>query len=361
MQDSFGNPIPDPTADAAPETDAPVVETPTEAPAEPALDAETTPAETSVDTPAEAPVEAPANTPAEAPVEVPTDTPAEAPVEAPAEPAPAFDTSTETAPVVDAATPVEPAPAETPSSVIAPVGGEKKSNSGLIIGIIVAVLIIGIIAAVAFLFLNNNKTDDKKDDTTSETKEKESDNKKDDKKEEKKAEKGVKVSYDGTELTISTSFGDTVKGFAGAAKLYDGTQTDEDVEITDIDTYLDTVLEDEKETPRLVVLDEEEYGVFEINASTYKAKVGEDTYKDLTAGTIYFWPSNAASLTIDGHEITTAKTTEAEIKNLFGEPDETYDNDDTYTLDYKINGIMVTFFLEKTEDGTRVIDFVTFN
>lgn len=349
MQDSFGNPIPDPTADATPTTDAPVVDTPTEAPAEPALGTETTPAETSVDTPAEAPVEAPA------------DTLAEAPVETPAEPAPAFDASTETAPVVDATAPVEPAPAETPSSVIAPVGGEKKSNSGLIIGIIVAVLIIGIIAAVAFLFLNNNKTDDKKDDTTSETKEKESDNKKDDKKEEKKTEKGVKVSYDGTELTISTSFGDTVKGFAGAAKLYDGTQTDEDVEITDIDTYLDTVLEDEKETPRLVILDEEEYGVFEINASTYKAKVGEDTYKDLTAGTIYFWPSNAANLTIDGHEITSAKTTEAEIKNLFGEPDETYDNDDTYTLDYKINGIMVTFFLEKTEDGTRVIDFVTFN
>ena len=111
MQDSFGNPIPDPKADAAPEKDAPVVATPTETVAEPAPVAD------------EAPVETPAETTAN--------------------PAPAFDAPADPAPVAD--TPVtDPAPA----SVIAPAGGEKKSNHGLIIGIIIAVLVIGIAAVL---------------------------------------------------------------------------------------------------------------------------------------------------------------------------------------------------------------------
>lgn len=156
-------PAPEPTP-AEPVAEAPVNETvnetPVETPAEPAAEPVAEPvAEPAVEpeVPAEAPAEEPVATPveAEAPTEAPSE-PVEAPVETPvAEPA--------AAPVIENAAPAEPpvmpgfiTPSAAPAPA-APAAPAKKSNTTLILGIILGVVVVAAAGVGAFMLLNNNK------------------------------------------------------------------------------------------------------------------------------------------------------------------------------------------------------------
>ena len=377
MQDQFGNPIPDPTMEPTPADDAPVVDagdttladTPITEPvtdtpvADPATDTPITDAptvdpvaDTAADTPAADPVaDTTADTPAADPV---ADTTADTPAADPVAEQSATDLSTNapmfTSEATSAATPVLDQTQSQPSVVVP--NGEKKSNHGVIIGVIIAILVIGIGIAATFIIMNLNKGEAKKDDTSSETKDKEEE-KKDDKKDEDKnavkpTSKSLEIGYNDKSFKLYKSYSDTVKSLSDY-KVY---TVDEDynyVEITDVDEYLNTEYDSEARV-RVVILDSTgEDDVFEINAEP-----SEDakTIADLELGTVYFWPNTPTSFTIGEKTLTSETTTKSEILSLLGTPENTYDNGTVHTYDYKLDDFALTVFLN---DDATVFDFAT--
>jgi hypothetical protein len=346
MQDSHENPTPTPP-EASAGGDTP--------PVEPTI--ETTPE------PATEPAAAPdlSTTPASTPVEATETTPT---VDAPAsDPTPATNTAPASNPFLSSTDPTPAAAPVTPSAStpITPAPGEKKSNKGIILGVVIGVIVLAIIGICVFLFLNNdNKKSDNNVSNNGSSQEEKSE-KKEEKKEEKEKEepktsaKSIEVGYAGKSFAVTDSYADTVKNAAKSFDIYYEDDNIDLVKIEDIDEYLKGVTPSTTSV-HVYITNEEGDDVIEIIGIADYNDYGKESvaYSDLTIREVWLAAYESESYTLGNVSLTLNKTTVDDIKKAFGEKFEY--GEDTKTYSYKNwNRFDVDLFMN--DDNT--LNFVT--
>lgn len=360
MQDSYENPTPTPPeASAGGDTPPvePTIETTPEPATEPAAapDLDTTPASTPVEATETAPT---ADTPASDPTPATDAAPA-------SDPAPATDTTTSSNPFLSstdstpAAAPVTPS-ASTP---ITPAPGEKKSNKGIILGVVIGVIVLAIIGICVFLFLNNDSKKSNDNVSNNGASQEEKSEKKEEKKEEKEKEepktsaKSIEVGYAGKSFTVTDSYADTIKNAAKSFDIYYEDDSIDLVKIEDIDEYLKGVTPSTTSV-HVYITNEEGDDVIEIVGIADYYDYGKESvaYSDLTIREIWLSAYDSESYTLGNISLTLNKTTVDDIKKAFGEK---FDySEDTNTYSYKDwNRFDIDFFINDNED---TLNFVTF-
>lgn len=358
MQDSYENPTPTPP-EASAGGDTPPVEPTIETTPEPATE------------PAAAPDlgTTPASTPAEATETVPTidasaSDPTPATNTAPAsDPTPSTDAAPSSNPFLSstnstpAAAPVTPS-ASTP---ITPVLGEKKSNKGIILGVVIGVIVLAIIGICVFLFLNsNNKKSDNNvsnNGASQEEKSEKKEEKKEEKEEPKTSAKSIEVGYAGKSFTVTDSFADTIKNAAKSFDIYYEDDNIDLVKIEDIDEYLKGVTPSTTSV-HVYITNEEGDDVIEIVGIADYNDYGKESvaYSALTIREVWLAAYDSESYTLGNVSLTLNKTTVDDIKKAFGEK---FDySEDTNVYSYKDwNRFDIDLFINDNED---TLNFVTF-
>lgn len=346
MQDSYENPTPTPPETSA-GGDTPPVEPTIETTPEPVTEPAATP---DLDTtPASAPVEATETAPtADAPASGPTPATDAAPTSNP------FLSSTDPTP---AATPVTPSA----STSITPALGEKKSNKGIILGVVIGVIVLAIIGICVFLFLNNDnkKSDDNisNNGTSQEEKSEKKEEKKEEKEEPKTSAKSIEVGYAGKSFTVTDSYADTIKNAAKSFDIYYEDDNIDLVKIEDIDEYLKGVTPSTTSV-HVYITNEEGDDVIEIVGIADYNDYGKESvaYSALTIREVWLAAYDSESYTLGNVSLTLNKTTVDDIKKAFGEK---FDySEDTNTYSYKDwNHFDIDFFINDNED---TLNFVTF-
>ncbi len=176
----------------------------------------------------------------------------------------------------------------------------------------------------------------------------------------------ITIEFDGAKFKVTDTYGDVIRQIAKQHKIYDwgGLMDHTYTEVTDIENYLSQYIksdpEDYEGNIKNTVLKKSDSDLPDLFISVDRTIYGLDEMAtkiddaDLSI-TIYPFLGNSVELKIDGHDISTKKTTSAEFEEMFKEAKE-YVSDATgsegykgYSFTYKKRNFQAAF---NATDGT---------
>ncbi len=241
-------------------------------------------------------------------------------------------------------TPFSPQPGPAPMGA-APAANPKKSNNGLIIGIVIFVLVV-IGGVVGFLVLNaNNKDTNKTDDKTAQREEKP---KPQNPEPETEPDAEMTVGYQGEEFKLHWLFGETLRDLSKHYKVYLYPDFgSERKDIDDIESYLTDGknVNNNDLAPYIYFTskDSEKYGrdVYIESEPVFGGNM--KTNEELIFTDLLFRTDEEYS--VEGKTVTPHVTTRQGIIDLFGEPDLIHgEGEESYYYYYINNEFEVIFY-----------------
>ena len=247
----------------------------------------------------------------------------------------------------------EPTPVPTPEPTPTPYLNDEagatpntpqKSKTGLIIGIIVAVVLIAAIA-IAMIFILGGKKDDGNNNQQSQRSPHHM-------KEVKNGE--VSIKYNEKEIKITKSYANTLKSFIDSELVVVANDEKDDfadfsLTSANLDTYLSRTLKQD-ETTSVDVSESEDQAIANMTAHiAFSNKEAEVKYSDLEVMEVYLEP---LTYTMNGTEFKATDANYDDIKAVFGDAEE-YDEENDVYIYKNIGDFEYDFFM-----SDKKVDFI---